>query len=154
MGCFIDIEWAKHNNIPACSLTNVILVYNVNSTANEARMITEITDLVFHHDSHPEHTQFAVTRLGKQSIILDYNWLCNHNPEINWQTKEVKMPHCPLQCSTCRVENKHNTRAQKSTTLQINTCQSGPFPTLVEDKDDQDVSLTRTQVRLVRRHRT
>jgi hypothetical protein len=26
------------------------------------------------------------------------------------------------------------------TTLQINTCQSGPFPTLVEDEDNQDES--------------
>jgi hypothetical protein len=36
-------------------------------------------------------------------------------------------------------------------TSQINACQSRPFPALVEDIDDQ---LTRTQVRLMRRHRT
>jgi hypothetical protein len=61
----------------------VILVYNVDGTANEARMITEIANLILLHDNHLEHTQFAVTCLGKQSIILGYNWLCNHNPEIN-----------------------------------------------------------------------
>jgi hypothetical protein len=49
-GCFIDITWAKLNNVPTHSLTNLILVYNVDSTANEARMITEITDLVLCHD--------------------------------------------------------------------------------------------------------
>jgi hypothetical protein len=70
MGCFIDIGWSKLNNVPTCPLTNPILVYNVNGTANEAGMITEIADLVLHHDSHPECTQFVVTHLGKQSIIL------------------------------------------------------------------------------------
>jgi hypothetical protein len=100
MGCFIDIKWAKFNNVPTCPLTNLILVYNVDSTANEAGMITEIADLVLHHNNHSEHTQFVVTWLGK-NIILGYNWLHNHDPEIDWQTKEVKMSHCPLQCSTC-----------------------------------------------------
>jgi hypothetical protein len=33
----------------------------------------QITDLILYHDSHSEHTQFAVTCLGKQSIIPGYN---------------------------------------------------------------------------------
>jgi hypothetical protein len=45
-GCFIDIEWAKLNNIPMRPLTNLIPVYNVNGTANEAGMITDITNVV------------------------------------------------------------------------------------------------------------
>jgi hypothetical protein len=70
-------------------------------------MIVKITDLVLHYDNHSERTQFTVTCLGKQSMILGYNWLCNHNPETNWQTKDVKISHCPMQCSTCHMENKH-----------------------------------------------
>jgi hypothetical protein len=35
-GCFIDIEWAKLNNIPTRPLTNAIPVYNVDGTANDA----------------------------------------------------------------------------------------------------------------------
>jgi hypothetical protein len=50
------------------------------------------------------------------------------------------MSHCPLQCSTCQVENKHDARAQRSMTSQINICQSRSFPTLVEEVDDQDES--------------
>jgi hypothetical protein len=45
-GCCIDIEWAKLNNIPMRPLTNPIPVYNVDGTANEAGMITDITDIV------------------------------------------------------------------------------------------------------------
>jgi hypothetical protein len=33
-GCFIDIEWAKLNNIPTRPLTKPIPVYNVDGTAN------------------------------------------------------------------------------------------------------------------------
>jgi hypothetical protein len=102
-GCFIDIEWAKLNNIPTCPLSKPILVYNVDGTANDAGAITDIADMILHYANHSEHTQMAVTHLGKQSLILGYNWLQNHNLEINWQTKNVKMSRCPLQCSTYRV---------------------------------------------------
>jgi predicted aspartyl protease len=108
-GCFIDIEWAKLNNVPICPLSKPIPVNNVDETANDASMITDISDVILHYENHSECTQLAVTCLGKQSLILGYNWLRNHNLEINWQTKDVKMSHCPLQCSTCRVEDKCDT---------------------------------------------
>jgi hypothetical protein len=121
-GCFIDIEWAKLNNIPTCPLTKPIPVYNVNGTANDAGMITDIANVILRHEKHSECTQLAVTRLGKQSLILGYNWLRNHNPEINWQTKDVRMSSCPVQCSTCRAEEKRNAKMWKLTTSQINAC--------------------------------
>jgi hypothetical protein len=110
MGCFIDIEWAKLNNIPTCPLTKLIPVYNVDGTANDASTITDIADVIRRYENHSECTQLAVTRLVKQSMILGYNWLRNHNPEINWQTKDVKISRCPLQCSTCRVEDKREAK--------------------------------------------
>jgi hypothetical protein len=45
-GCFIDIEWAKLNNIPTRPLTKLIPVYNVDGTANDACMITDITNVI------------------------------------------------------------------------------------------------------------
>jgi hypothetical protein len=105
-GCFIDIERAKLNNIPMHPLTKPIPVYNVNGAANDAGAITDIADVILCYENHLGRTPLAITCLGKQSLILGYNWLHNHNPEINWQTKDVKMSCCPLQCSTCRVEDK------------------------------------------------
>jgi hypothetical protein len=128
IGCFIDIEWAKLNNIPMRPLTNLIPVYNIDGTANDAGMITDITDVVLRYENHSERTKLAVTRLGKQSMILGYNWLHNHNPEINWQTKDVQMSRCPQQYSTCRVEDKCEAKIRKSTTLQINACRQELFP--------------------------
>jgi hypothetical protein len=63
-------------------LTKPISVYNVDSTAN-AGMITDIANVILCYENHSEHTQLAITYLGKQNLILGYNWLCNHNPEIN-----------------------------------------------------------------------
>jgi hypothetical protein len=139
-GCFIDIEWVKLNNIPMRPLTNPIPVYDVDGTANDAGMITDITDVILQYKNHSERTQLAVTRLGKQSIILGYNWLRNHNPEINWQTKDVKMSQCPQQCSTCQVEDKREAKIRRSTTLQINACQAGAFPMMVEEVDEDESS--------------
>jgi hypothetical protein len=70
-GCFIDIEWAKLNNIPTRPLTNPIPVYNVDGTANDAGTITDIADVILHYGTHSERTQLAVTCLGKQSLIWD-----------------------------------------------------------------------------------
>jgi hypothetical protein len=70
-------------------LTKPIPIYNVDGTANDAGAITDIADIILCYENHSEHMQLAVMRLGKQSLILGYNWLCNHNPEINWQTKDV-----------------------------------------------------------------
>jgi hypothetical protein len=136
-GCFIDIEWAKLNNILTHPLSKPIPVYNVDGTANDTGAITDIADIILCYQNHSEHTQLAITCLGKQSLILGYNWLQNHNLEINWQTKDIKMSCCSLQCSTCRIEDKHDAKMRKLTTSQINACQSGAFPMIAdEDKDE------------------
>jgi hypothetical protein len=132
-GCFIDIKWVKLNNIPTHPLTKLIPVYNVDGTANDTSMITDIADIILLYENHSEHTQLAITCLGKQSLILGYNWLHNHNPEISWQAEDVKMSRCPLQCSTCSGEDKWEAKIQKSTTSQINACRAGAFPTMAEE---------------------
>jgi hypothetical protein len=97
----------------------------------------------------------TVTHLGKQSLILGYNWLHNHNPEITWQTKDVKMSRCPLQCSTCRVEDKREAKMQKLMTSQINACRSGAFPMMVEEDEGESphMNTNETDEEVVRGHR-
>jgi hypothetical protein len=65
--CFIDIEWAKLNNIPTRPLTNPIPVYNVDGTANDAGAITDIADVILRYEQHSERTQLAVTHLGSRA---------------------------------------------------------------------------------------
>jgi hypothetical protein len=71
--CFIDIEWALLNNVPMCPLSKPIPVYNIDGTANDAGAITDIADVILRYQNHSERTQLAVTRLGKQSLMLGYD---------------------------------------------------------------------------------
>jgi len=59
----------------------------------------------------------AVSGLGKQSLILGYNWLKNHNPIIDWEKKEVEITCCLLRCEGgCALQKKQT--HQKRTELQ------------------------------------
>jgi len=39
-----------------------------------------------------------VCELGKTEVILGILWLIGHNPEINWETEEVRITRCPPIC--------------------------------------------------------
>ncbi|KAJ7903034.1 hypothetical protein B0H13DRAFT_2512652 [Mycena leptocephala] len=52
-----------------------------------------VVDMVVDYKGHSERIQLAVTRLGKQHVILGYSWLQKHNLEINWETKELAATH-------------------------------------------------------------
>src|SRR3981189_2765052 len=137
-GLFIDTEYVRLNNLSTHRLTTPIPVYNVDGTANEAGAITEITDVILRYKGHAERTQFAVTSLGNQNMILGFTWVREHNPEIDWQTKEVRMSRCPPQCSTCHAEAKVKRQAERVATAQIHACRTGSFPVLIEEIVDED----------------
>src|SRR3981189_66218 len=137
-GLFVDTEYVRSNNIPTRRLTSPIPVYNVDRTENEAGAITEIADVILRYKGHAERTQLAVTSLGKQTMILGFTWLREHNPEIDWQTKEVWMSRCLPQCSTCRAKAKVKRQAARVATVQIHACRAGSFPVLIEEIVDED----------------
>jgi len=70
---------------------------------NETGQISEVVDVVLRYKTHSERTLLAVSSLGRQNMILGYTWLKDHNPEVNWQTREVQMNQCPPQYEGYRV---------------------------------------------------
>jgi len=50
-----------------------------------------------------------VCDLGRTEVILGMPWLVAHNPEINWETGEVKIMRCPPLCG----RNKEKGAKQK-----------------------------------------
>jgi len=40
---------------------------------------------------HVERVRMDVYNLGKMEVILEMPWLAAHNPEIDWEKREVKM---------------------------------------------------------------
>lgn len=105
-GSFIDRDYVREHKLNTRKLSRPIAVYNVDGTANESGSISEVLDVIIRYRNHSERTLLAVTSLGKQSLLLGYDWLKEHNPEIDWKTGEVKMSRCPGKCSECRVEVK------------------------------------------------
>ena len=71
-------------------------------------------------------------------MLLGFDWLAKHNPEINWQTKEVKMSRCPEGCRTCQDEMRRERTIARVATTRIRAVRMGGFPVLVEETPDED----------------
>jgi hypothetical protein len=135
-GLFVDRGFVDRNRITTRTLTRPIPVYNVDGTRNEAGSVHEVVDVILRYKDHSERVQFAVTGLGKQDAILGYTWLKEHNPEVDWITKEVKMSRCPGHCSTCRTEIKQERHQRQIEARHLRSCRTGSMPMVEEIFDD------------------
>jgi len=75
-----------------------IPVFNVDGSSNDVGQISEVIDVILCYKTHSERMLLVVSGLGKQSLILGYDWLKDHNPRIDWEKGKVKMTCCPLWC--------------------------------------------------------
>ena len=133
----IDRSYAKSQRFNLLKLTKPILVYNVDGSPNEAGSITEVVSLILRYKNHSKRTNFCVTNLGKQKLILGHSWLHKHNPEIDWDKGEVKMSRCPLCCCLgCRDEIQLERIAQKADAKRKDACSSGPMPEINHDSEE------------------
>ena len=94
-GLFLDRKFVKDHHLNTRKLPRAIPVYNVDGTLNQGGSIQEEVDVIMHFKDHSERTSFAVCDLGDKMAIVGHTWLHAYNPEINWQTGEVKMSRCP-----------------------------------------------------------
>ena len=116
-GSFIDRDFVHLKGMNTRILSRNILVFNVDSSPNEAEQISEVVDVVLQYKTHSERMLLAIFGLGKQNLILGYNWLKDHNPKIDWEKGEVEMTRCPLRCEGGRALQKKQTH-QKRTELR------------------------------------
>ena len=79
-GDFIDQDFVARTELPTRKLSQPVPVFNVDGTPNEAGSIREVVDVIMTYNGHSERLLLAVTRLGKQSMILGFSWLAKHNP--------------------------------------------------------------------------
>jgi len=77
----------------------------------------------------------AVSGLGKQSLILGYNWLKDHNPKIDWEKGEVEMTCCPLRCEGGCALRKEQTRQKRIELRALRSCRDRPTPLFQEEQD-------------------
>jgi len=60
-----------------------IPVFNVDSSPNKASEISEVVDILLQYGIHLERMLLTNSGFEKQDLILEYNWLKNHNLKIN-----------------------------------------------------------------------
>jgi len=88
---FMDKQIVARHGFKLQKLERPIAVRNIDGTNNSREAITyQVKCNVFYKD-HMERMRMNVCDLGKTEVILGMLWLAAHNPEINWETGEVKM---------------------------------------------------------------
>src|SRR6267143_6826722 len=142
-GDFINEEFVERAKLPTRRLSAPVLVYNVNGSLNEAGSIDRVVDILMTYERHSERILLAITKLGKQSLILGMTWLGKHNPKIDFIAKKVEMTRCsPRCCVSCRSDLRQQRKTQWEEIRNVDACRSGPLPAFVEDADDEDEEAT------------
>jgi len=95
-GSLIDRDFVCSKGMNTRTLSHNIPIFNVDSSPNKAGQISEVMNVVLRYKTHSKRMLLAVSRLGKQSLILGYDWLKDHNPRIDWEKGEVEMTRCPF----------------------------------------------------------
>jgi len=97
-GMFIDKRTAAKHGFRLQKLERPIMVKNMDGTNNSRGAITHQVEANVYYKGHVERIRMNVCDLEKTEVILEMPWLQVHNPEINWETGEVKMTRCPSLC--------------------------------------------------------
>jgi len=98
MGMFMDKQTAARHGFKLQKLERPLVIRNVDSTNNSGGAIIHQVECNVFYKGHMERMRMDVCDLGKTEVILGMPWLAAHNPEINWETGEVKMTRCPPLC--------------------------------------------------------
>jgi len=72
-GSFIDRDFIRLKGMNTQTLLCNIPVFNVDSFPNEAGQISKLVDIVLCYKTRSERMLLAVSRLGKQNLILGYD---------------------------------------------------------------------------------
>jgi len=91
---FMDRKMAARNGFKLQKLERPVVVRNMNGMNNSRGAITHQVEVSVCYKSHVERMRIDICDLGRIDVILGMPWLQAHNPEINWETGEVKMTRC------------------------------------------------------------
>jgi len=134
----INRDFVRSKGMNTRTLSHNILVFNADGSPNEAGQISEVVDVVLHYKTHSKRMLLAISGLGKQSLILGYDWLKDHNPRIDWEKGEVEMTRCPLWCEGGRTLQKEQTRQKRIELRALRSCHDGPTPLPQEESESEE----------------
>jgi len=93
----MDIYYVKENNIPYSTETNLPKVSGI---GGKQTILGETLPISITYDNHKCKTQFYVVDLPSYCAILSFEWISNHNPNIDFKNKTLKFNsnHCIENC--------------------------------------------------------
>ena len=97
-GMFINKQMVARHGFKLQKLERPLMVKNIDRTVNSGGVIMHQVECNVFYKGYVERMRMDVCDLGKMEVILGMPWLAAHNPEINWETGEVKMTRCPPLC--------------------------------------------------------
>ena len=104
MEMFMDRQTAAKHGFKLQKLERPLVVRNIDGMNNSRGAIMHQVECNVFYKGHMERMRMDVCDLGKTEVILGMPWLAVHNPEINWETEEVKMTRCPPLCDRKKKE--------------------------------------------------
>jgi len=115
IGMFMDKRMAARHGFKLQKLDRPIMVRNLNGTNNSRGAIIYQIECNIYYKDYVERIRMDVCDLGKTEIILGIPWLAAHNPEINWEIREVKITRClPL----CGGKSQKKEKVKRAVTLE------------------------------------
>ena len=126
---FMDKRMAAKHGFRLQELKRPIAIRNVNRTNNSKEAIIYQVECNVYYKGHVERMRIDVCDLEKTKVILGMSWLAVHNPEINWETREVKMTRClPL----CGGKSLKKEKVKRVVTLE----EKKIIKWVIDDKED------------------
>jgi len=99
-------EFVEKNGFRMERLERPVKIVNVDSTHNKGGDIIHEVTCNIDYKGHRERARFDVCNLGRTEVILGMPWLVAHNPEIDWEKREVELTRCPPWCGKSKEGRK------------------------------------------------
>jgi len=118
-GMFMNRKMAAKHEFKLQKLERPIRVKNIDGTHNNGGAITYQVGVNVYYKGHVKRIRMDMCDLGRTEVILGMPWLVAYNPEINWETGEVKMTRCPPLCGRVKPKGeKRKKRRRRVVTLE------------------------------------
>ena len=66
-----------------------------------------------------------VTDIGEEDVIIDLDWLREHNPEVDWERGSLRLSRCPETCPASQKASKPVETKARDTEVRL-TARQGP----------------------------
>jgi len=148
-GMFMDREMAKRHGFKITKLEKPLKVKNVDGTENSGENIMHQVKVNVFYKNHVKRMKIDVCNLEKTEVILGMPWLQVYNPEINWETGEVKMTRCPPLCGR-NLAVKEDIKWRKKIGKRIRNIEKvdrNEWKWTMEEKFNEEIELDREKVK-------